>query len=90
MVLDELLRQGDDILRLVAPEADGADMTSDAGFAQRRHFRGGRRRPNSSRVALLTPVSVACADSATATSRVNGLSKASSVFGSGLSSARRR
>ena len=34
-------------------------------------------------VALLTPASVACADSATATTSVNGLTWASSPFGSG-------
>src|ERR1700682_5023404 len=39
---------------------------------------------NSARVALLTPASVACADSTTATSRVYGLRCSSSPFGSGL------
>src|ERR1700694_2843534 len=39
---------------------------------------------NNSRVALLTPASVACADSTTATSSVYGLRCSSSPFGSGL------
>ena len=38
----------------------------------------------SGRVALLTPASVACAESTTATSRVKGLTCSSSPFGSGL------
>ena len=40
---------------------------------------------NSAGVALLTPASVACADSTTATSRVKGLVATSSPLGSGLS-----
>src|SRR5262245_41755854 len=40
-------------------------------------------------VALLTPVSVACAESTTATSRVNGLTYSNSPFGSGLAAAKR-
>ena len=44
---------------------------------------------NSARVALLTPASVACADSTTATSSVNGLTYSSSLFGSGLAAASR-
>src|SRR5262249_3581605 len=39
---------------------------------------------NNSRVARLTPASVACADSTTATRRVNGLRCSSSPLGSGL------
>src|ERR1700747_2976441 len=39
---------------------------------------------NSSRVALLTPASVACAESTTATSSVYGLRCSNSPFGSGL------
>src|SRR5689334_23593834 len=39
---------------------------------------------NKARVALLTPASVACADSTTATSNVNGLTCSSSPLGSGL------
>src|SRR3954466_2937765 len=39
---------------------------------------------NNARVALLTPASVACAASTTATSSVNGLRCSSSPFGSGL------
>ena len=44
---------------------------------------------NSRRVALLTPVSVACADSTTATSKVKGLRNSSSPFGSGRALASR-
>src|SRR6266446_5704425 len=39
---------------------------------------------NNTRVALLTPASVACADSTTATRRVKGLRCSSSPLGSGL------
>src|SRR5580692_7285491 len=39
---------------------------------------------NSARVALLTPASVACADSTTATRSVKGLRCSNSPFGSGL------
>src|SRR6266550_2389020 len=39
---------------------------------------------NNARVALLTPASVACADSTTATRRVKGLRCSSSPLGSGL------
>ena len=39
---------------------------------------------NSAGVALLTPASVACAESTTATSSVNGLTCSSSLCGSGL------
>src|SRR5579862_319607 len=45
---------------------------------------------NRAGVALLTPASVACAESTTATSNVNGLTYCSSVFGAGLASAKRR
>ena len=45
---------------------------------------------NKAGVALLTPASVACADSTTATSSVNGLMCLSSPFGAGLAAAKRR
>src|SRR3990167_3302637 len=45
---------------------------------------------NSARLALLTPASVAWADSTTATSSVKGLTYSSSLLGSGFASARRR
>ena len=45
---------------------------------------------NKAGVALLTPTSVACADSTTATSRVNGLMNSSSVLGIGRLAASRR
>ena len=44
---------------------------------------------NSGLVALLTPASVACAESTTATSRVKGLTYSSSPLGSGLAAAKR-
>src|SRR6184192_3028999 len=44
---------------------------------------------NRARVALLTPASVACADSTTATSNVKGLTYSSSPLGSGLAAATR-
>jgi len=45
---------------------------------------------NSLRVTLLTPTSVDCADSDTATSSSKGVSYASSVFGSGFCACQRR
>jgi len=45
---------------------------------------------NSAGVALLTPASVACADSTTATNSVNGLMCCNSPLGSGLALAKRR
>ena len=45
---------------------------------------------NSAGVALLTPASVACADSTTATSSVNALMCCSSPFGSGIAAWKRR
>src|SRR4029079_10187524 len=45
---------------------------------------------NTLRVALLTPASVACADSTTATSRVYGFTYSSSPLGSGFAAAKRR
>ena len=47
-------------------------------------FSGVSASANSAGVALLTPASVACAESTTATSSVNGLTCWSSPFGSGL------
>ena len=44
---------------------------------------------NSGLVALLTPASVACAESTTATSKVKGLTYSSSPLGSGLAAAKR-
>ena len=53
-------------------------------------FAGVSASANSAGVALLTPASVACADSTTATSSVNGLMNSSSVCGIGRVSASRR
>src|SRR5689334_16921282 len=53
-------------------------------------FSGVSAAANSAGVALLTPASVAWADSTTATSRVNGLTYCSSPRGSALAAAKRR
>src|SRR6202162_4861893 len=53
-------------------------------------FSGVSAAANSAGVALLTPASVACAESTTATSKVNGLTYCSSPLGSGLAAAKRR
>jgi hypothetical protein len=53
-------------------------------------FRGVSATANSARVALLTPTSVACADSTTATSSVKALRCSSSPFGSGRCTEKRR
>ena len=53
-------------------------------------FAGVSARAKRAGVALFTPASVACADSTTATSRVNGLMNSSSVCGIGRVSASRR
>ena len=59
-------------------------------LAQRHHLLAACRPTlNSPRVALLTPASVACAESTTATSSVKGLTYSSSPLGSGLAAARR-
>src|SRR5262249_48364896 len=53
-------------------------------------FSGVSAAANSAGVALLTPASVACAESTTATSNVNGLMCLSSPLGSGLAAWKRR
>ena len=53
-------------------------------------FSGVSASANSAGVALLTPASVACAESTTATSSVNGLMWTSSPLGSGLAAWKRR
>src|SRR3954447_12946494 len=53
-------------------------------------FSGVSAAANSAGVALLTPASVACAESTTATSSVYGLMCASSVLGAGLAFLKRR
>src|SRR6185436_20520115 len=53
-------------------------------------FSGVSAAANSAGVALLTPASVACADSTTATSSVYGLTYCSSVCGPGLALLKRR
>ncbi len=88
---DQFLRQRNDVLRLGAIEPDGLDPGR--ARALRRAptiFSGVSAAANSAGVALLTPASVACADSTTATSSVNGLTWLSSPFGSGLASWKRR
>jgi hypothetical protein len=90
MVADQRLAQRDDVLRLVAPEADGADVVADLASPSASIFCGVSATLNSARVALLTPASVACADSTTATSSVKALTCSSSPFGSGRCMAKRR
>ena len=64
----------DHVLRLVAVEADGLDVVPEPLLAQRQPSSAGvSATANSGPVALLTPSSVACADSTTATSKVKGL-----------------
>src|SRR5580700_4652283 len=53
-------------------------------------FSGVSASANRAGVALLTPASVACADSTTATRSVNGLRCSSSVRGAGAAAAKRR
>ncbi len=69
ILVDQLLGERDDVLGLVAIEADRLDVVAHFFFAQGDHFLrcvgDGEQRP---RVARLTPTSVACADSTTATS----------------------
>ena len=90
VLVDQRLRQRDDVLGLVAEEADGLDALAHAVLAQRHHLLAACRRSRTApRVALLTPASVACADSTTATSSVKGLTYSSSPLGSGLAAARR-
>ena len=67
---DQLFRQRDDVPGLVAIEPDGLDVLAHFLFAELQHFRGVSATANSARVALLTPASVACAESTTATNSV--------------------
>ena len=84
MVGHQPARQLDHVLRLGPKQPDGLDQLAHPLLAERHHFlrRVGEREQR--RVALLTPASVACADSTTATSSVKGLRCSSSPFGSGL------
>ena len=71
---DQLPRQRDDVLRLGAEEADGADeFGRPSASPSATIFSGVSASAKSAGVALLTPASVACAESTTATSSVNGL-----------------
>ena len=77
-------RQRDHILRLAAIEPDGLDESRKLSSPSAAIFSGVSAAGNSAAVALLTPLSVACAESTTATSSVYGLTYCSSVLGSGL------
>ena len=67
-------RQRDDVLRLGAEEADRADVGRSGRRRRAATIACGRVGDRKSlRVALLTPLSVACADSTTATSSSNGV-----------------
>ena len=71
MLFDQLLRQGDDVLRLAAEQTDGLDIVPQPRpRPSATIFRGVSAMANSGRVARLTPSSVAWAESTTATSRV--------------------
>ena len=72
-LVDQFVRQGQHVLRLGSEEADGFDEIADFVFAERHHFYGGIGGGEQRLAGLLTPTSVACADSATATTSVKGL-----------------
>jgi len=68
MAFQQQTRQGRDIFRLGPVEADGLDVIGDTFLTECDH--GLRRRvfADKGRVARFTPLSVACAESTTATS----------------------
>ena len=70
VAVDEDLRGGDDVLRLGVEQADGLDVLAQRLLAKVEHLLRRRHLGEQARVALLTPTSVDCADSATATSSV--------------------
>ena len=91
VLVDQLARQRDDVLGLGAKSPIVLIASRTLVFAERDHLLAAcRRRRTAPRVALLTPASVACADSTTATSSVYGLMCCSSPFGSGSAARKRR
>jgi len=70
MFFDQDFRERDDVGGLGVKEADGLDVVFEALFASFSIFSGVSTILNSGPVALLTPTSVAWADSTTATSSV--------------------
>ena len=83
-------RQRDHMLRLGAVKPDRLDHLAQFFLAERQHFLRRIGDGEERAVALLTPASVACADSTTATSRVKGFTYSSSPLGTGSASAKRR
>jgi hypothetical protein len=80
--------------RLAGRDAQPIGESKDMGVDRERRlaegaaiFCGVSAMANSPGVTLLTPASVVCADSTTATRRVNGLTYSSSPFGAGLAAA---
>jgi hypothetical protein len=73
VLVDQDAAGGQQVLGLGAVQADGADEFGDTRLAQASIFCGVGASANSSRVALLTLTSVACADSSTAASSSNTL-----------------
>ena len=73
MLGDEFPRERDDVSRLAAVEADGADVRGDRSSSSAAIFSGVSAILNSAGVALLTLASVACAERTTAMRSVNGL-----------------
>src|SRR5262249_49884708 len=90
MLVHDFLRQGDEILCLGAEEADVLISSWTRSSPSAAIFSGVSAAANSAGVALLTPASVACAESTTATSSVNGWMCLSSPLGSGLAAWKRR
>ena len=85
MLVEQDLRQRDDVLRLHVEKADRADVRHRAPRRRARRSPPACWRPRTAAsVALFTPLSVACADSTTATSSSNGVGASSSLVGSGL------
>ena len=88
--LDQRLRQRDDVPRLRPIEADRLDLLGEPVLAERRHLLPACRRRRTAPWSPCSPhASVACAESTTATSRVNGLTDSSSPIGSGLAASSR-
>jgi hypothetical protein len=89
VLLDQDAGELQDVLRLVAEEADRLDVLDQPSSPSASIFSGVSATAKSARVALFTPASVACADSATATRSVKALTCSSSPFGSGLAAWKR-
>jgi hypothetical protein len=89
MQLDQHLAGRDHVLGLGLVQADGLDVVFNSSSPRSRIACGVFATGYSLRVALLTPTSVACADSSTAISSSNGVVYSSSVTGFGLAARKR-